>query len=63
MRKVNWLDLIKEFPEIGDPLKQSILTEYFLNVRRRIMIIKNKEILKYMQRSDYNSIKTTFVKT
>ena len=44
MRKVNWLDLIKEFPEIGDPLKQSILTEYFLNVRRRIMIIKNKHI-------------------
>ena len=57
IRKLNWLKIMNDFPEIAGHLKKNI-SKHFFFVQVKINLKKRQEILRLKQRSDIDQIMT-----
>ena len=56
IRRANWIRNNKKFAEVGNVMKRIVLIDYLMNIRSKVMVHKRREIEKFMQRSDHQTI-------
>lgn len=62
IRKVDWMQILRESPVIGDYVKKNVDKDYKQNIKEKVLAQKNKDLERITKRFDYQQIQTILSK-
>ena len=58
MRKKIWRELLNEYESISNVIKLKVHEDYTVNIKSKLLSIKNRKLSKIQSRADYHHILT-----
>ena len=62
IRKNSWLAILKQYRKIGALIEANVQTDYMQNIKVKVMREKEKHLLKWSKRRDYQNVLTIMPK-
>lgn len=53
IRKINWLNTLKEYEGMAKLMRKNILMDYIINIRSKVNVNKRKDKQQFLLRSDH----------
>ena len=62
IRKVDWMQILRESPVIGEVVRGNVRKDYQANIKDKVIAQKNKDLERITKRFDYQQIQTILAK-